>query len=131
MKEVSASLNYIDRLGASASLVCAIHCAFTPFAVTILPLFGIAVLADERVEQVILSVSLALAATSVCWGIRIHKQRRILVLFSAALSLVIIGRFMLEGFVETLFVAFGALLFVWGHLLNRRLCQLCSVCKDF
>jgi hypothetical protein len=101
----------------------------TPFAASILPLLGIAVLANERIEHVVLLISLTLATTSVCWGIRVHKQRRILILFSAALFLVLFGRFLVEGSLETIFVVFGALLFVCAHVLNRHLCRACSVCE--
>jgi hypothetical protein len=89
MNEDSSRLNHIDRLGASVSLVCAIHSALTPFAATILPLLGIGFLVDKRVEYVFLAVSLTLAATSACWGVRVHKQRRIVPLFAAALTLIL------------------------------------------
>jgi hypothetical protein len=116
MKEISSNLNYVDSLGASASLVCAVHCALKPFLTSILPLIGIAVLANERIERVVLLISLTLATTSVCCGIRVYKQRRILILFGAALSLVLFGRFLVEGSLEIVFVVFGALLFVCAHL---------------
>jgi hypothetical protein len=51
MKEIPTNLNYIDRLGTAASVACAVHCGLTPFAATILPLLGITVLTNERIEQ--------------------------------------------------------------------------------
>jgi len=108
------------------SFACAAHCAITPLAATILPLLGIGFLADERVERTFLAVSLALATASVCWGVRIHRQRRILFAFGAALFLILSGHGLFEGVCETVSVASGALLFVCGHLLNRRLCRMCS-----
>ena len=97
-------------------------------ATTILPLVGISFLADERAEHIFLAVSLALATASVCWGVRIHKQRRILFVFGTALFLVFSGRNQFSGIAETLMVVAGALLFVCGHLVNRRLCRQCSAC---
>jgi hypothetical protein len=128
MKEISTHLNHIDRLGASASFICAVHCALTPFAASILPLLGIGFLADERIEHMVLWVSLALATMSMCWGLRVHRQRRILVLFGAALFFVVSGRFLLEGSLEVILVVLGALLFSCAHLLNHHLCRMCSVC---
>ena len=53
---------------------------------------GTGSLADKGIEHYVLLVPVALATTSVCWGIRIHRQRRILVLFGAALFLMLAGR---------------------------------------
>jgi len=85
----------IDRLGAGVSFACAIHCAIVPFAATILPLLGFGFLAHERherIERTVLLASIALASVSVCWGIRIHGRRRILVLFGTALFLMVAGK---------------------------------------
>ena len=90
----------IDRLGARISFLCAIHCVVVPFAATVLPLVGFGFLADERVERTVLITSIALASASVCWGIRIHRQRRILLLFGVALFLILFGRRFARGLTE-------------------------------
>ena len=123
------NISRIDRLGASVSFLCAIHCAIVPFAATILPLVGFGFLADDGIERSVLITSLALASASVCWGIRVHRQRRILLLFGAALFLILIGRGFASGLVEIALVVPGAALFVCGHLLNQRLCRSCERCK--
>src|SRR5919201_5492425 len=115
----------IDRLGASVSFACAIHCAVVPFAATVLPLLGFGFLADERIERTILITSIALASASVCWGIRIHRQRRILAVFGAALVLIFAGRAFATGAAEIALVVPGAVLFVCGHLVNNHLCRMC------
>jgi MerC mercury resistance protein len=115
-------------LGASVSLVCAIHCAIVPFAATILSLVGFGFLADARIERTVLITSIALAGASVCWGIRIHRQRRILLLFGVALCLILGGHRFASGPAEIAFVVPGAALFVCGHLLNQHLCRSCERC---
>jgi hypothetical protein len=122
-------ISRIDRLGASVSFLCAIHCAIVPFAATILPLVGFGFLADERIERTVLITSIALAGASVCWGIRIHRQRRILLLFGAALCLIFAGRGFANRPTEIALVVPGATLFVCGHLLNRHLCRSCRNCE--
>src|SRR5437762_10390032 len=122
-------ISRIDRLGASVSFVCAIHCAIVPFAATVLPLVGFGFLADERIEWTVLIASIALATVSVCWGIRIHHQRRILGLFGAALVLICAGRAFATGAAEIALVVPGAALFVCGHFVNNRLCRMCSRCQ--
>ena len=122
-------ISRIDRLGASVSFLCAIHCAVVPFAAIVLPLVGFGFLADERIERTVLITSIALASASVCWGIRIHRQRRILLLFGVALFLMLIGRGFARGLTEIALVVPGAALFVCGHLLNRHLCRSCERCN--
>src|SRR5437867_6536191 len=115
------SIFRIDRLWASVSFICAIHCAIVPFAATVLPLLGFGFLADERIERTVLITSIALASASVCWGIRLHRQRRILLLFGAALYLILLGKTFARDGLEIALVVPGAMLFVCGHLLNQRL----------
>jgi predicted membrane channel-forming protein YqfA (hemolysin III family) len=124
-----SGISHVDRLGAGVSFLCAIHCAILPFAATILPLLGFGFLADARLERMIVIVSIALATMSVCWGIRLHRQRRILIVFGAALSLILMGRNFAEGIAEILLVVPGGLLFVCGHLINQRLSRQCRTCR--
>jgi hypothetical protein len=126
--DLPLDVSRIDRLGAGVSFLCAIHCAIVPFAATVLPLVGLGFLADERTERIVLITSVALASTSVCWGIRIHRQRRILVLFGAALVLILAGRVFAQGVLEIALVVPGAVLFVCGHLVNNHLSRRCKSC---
>jgi hypothetical protein len=121
-------ISYIDWLGARVSFACAIHCTIVPFAATIFPLLGFGFLADERIERTVFLASIALASVSVCWGIRIHGQRRILMLFGAALFLMVVGRGFTSRPFEIVLIVPGAALFVCGHLLNQRLCRRCRAC---
>jgi hypothetical protein len=120
----------VDRVGACVSAACAVHCAIVPVGAMTLPLLGIGVLADERLEQTVLLMSLALASVSICWGLRVHRQWRILVPFLGALLCILVGRGLVTGILETVFVVAGASFFVLAHLLNRRLCQACTRCGD-
>jgi hypothetical protein len=120
----------IDRVGGCVSAECAVHCAIAPFAATILPLLGVGVLADERIEQIALLMSLALATVSVCWGLHAHRQSRILVPFFSALLCILVGRSLMTGILEGVLVVTGASFFVIAHLLNRKLCQACTRCGD-
>jgi len=122
------SISSIDRLGAGVSFICAIHCAIVPFAATVLPLLGFGFLADERIERTVLITSIGLASASVCWGIRVHRQRRILLLFGAALCLILTGKTLAKDKLEIVLVVPGAILFVCGHVLNQRLSRHCERC---
>jgi hypothetical protein len=52
-----------------------------------------------------------LASASVCWGIRIHGRRRILMLFGAALFLMVIGKGFGSRPAEIALIVPGAMLF--------------------
>lgn len=54
----------LDRLGAGVSFACAIHCAIMPFVIALMPFIGYTFLADERLENIIVGLSVALAAAT-------------------------------------------------------------------
>lgn len=91
---------------------------------------GLGFFADESVETLLLGTSLVLAVGSLCWGLRIHRQRRTLLLLGAALLLIVGGRFSPEETTEVVSVVLGAVLLACGHLLNRHLCKTCLQCQD-
>jgi hypothetical protein len=123
-------LSLIDRCGTSASLACAIHCAVVSVAATMLPVLGLGFVADPRVEVIMLGSSFVLASASMCCGIRVHGEYRILVVFAAALSLMAIGHNFLDGLTETFIIVTGASLVACGHILNRYLCRTCQRCGE-
>src|SRR5690348_9027020 len=53
-----------DRVGATASFLCAVHCALLPFVIALLPLIGLGFLADHRFERVFVACAAALASRS-------------------------------------------------------------------
>lgn len=121
----------LDRVGAMASLICAVHCAIMPLIVTLLPLLGLSFLADSRVEWALVGLSAVLGVTSLCLGYREHRSRRALGVLGAGLSLLALGR-ILEGMHigpwGVPLVVLGGLLMAGAHLLNRKLCNNCRIC---
>ena len=65
---------WYDRLGAGAATLCAVHCAVLPFAIAVLPLFGLEFLASHAFEWVFLGLSAALAVLSVTHSWRHHGR---------------------------------------------------------
>jgi MerC mercury resistance protein len=113
--------SHIDRIGAGVSFVCAVHCALMPFVIALLPFVGHSFLADGRLENIIVAISITLAGLSVWAGIRVHGERRLLIPFGAALVLIIAGRGSEGGVWEMPCMVLGGLLFVYGHFVNHRL----------
>ncbi len=127
-KQGTASLR-VDQFGAGLSLVCAAHCMAAPLLLSLMPFAGLGFLADESVESLLLGTSLVLAVGSLCWGFRIHHQRRTLLLLGAAILFIAAGRLSSEETAEVVLVVLGAGLLAGGHLLNRHLCKACLQCR--
>jgi uncharacterized membrane protein (UPF0136 family) len=121
----------LDRLGVAASCSCALHCALTPLVVGVLPLAGLSLFADERVEWALLGLSVGLGAVSLLPGyFSRHRRVRAVALFAAGLCLIVAARVLLEegSRLEIPSVVVGALLIAAAHLVNRRMCRACPAC---
>lgn len=118
-----------DRVGTCLSLLCAIHCMATPLLGTTLTLAGIGFLAHDSTERLLLMASVGLAAASLWWGFRLHRQRRVFLILAVALALIAIGGFGVESPYETVLVVAGAAMLAAGHLVNRHLCGTCASCE--
>jgi hypothetical protein len=121
--------SWVDSLGASVSIACAIQCTLFPLLIGVLPLAGLGFLAGDGVEKVFFVTSIILAVGSFSWGFRRHKNLYVFLFLIGGLLLIITGRVWAEEHSEISFVVSGTLVLAAGHLLNRRLCQLCVVCE--
>lgn len=123
----------LDRAGATASFLCAIHCAIMPFVLTVLPLLGLGFLSSEPVEWALLSCSAVLGTLSLCVGFREHKRRRVFGLLGLALAFLVAGRILHEqhlGWWGPIFMVLGGFTMMSAHLLNRTLCRSCRACSS-
>ena len=74
----TATRRLLDRIGATGSIVCAIHCALLPIAIAVLPSIGIAVWLGDGFEQAFVLFATLLGLFSVVWGYRRHGAIRAL-----------------------------------------------------
>ncbi len=66
----------LDRIGATGSLLCAIHCALLPLLIALLPSIGIAAWLGEGFEQGFVLFASLLGLFTVIWGYRRHRAVR-------------------------------------------------------
>lgn len=115
----------IDRLGATGSLLCALHCATLPLLLAVAPSLGAAAWLSGDLETGFVVFATALGLFSLLWGYRRHGTVRALGLLVpglAALWLAVLFRPLHETVLaHALVMTFGGTLVGLAHLANLRL----------
>lgn len=113
-----------DRLGATASFLCAIHCALLPFVIALLPALGLAVLADHAIERGFVVFACSLATVMLLLGYRRHRRVNALAVLLPALLLLFAGILVdidQSALAHAWLVSAGGSLLAIAHLINLRL----------
>lgn len=112
-----------DRIGATASFLCAIHCAALPFVLALLPFLGLGFLASHGFERGFVMFASALALFSLVSGFRHHRRPLALLLALPGLALLILGVTFAENYsivLHSTMVTCGGLLVAAAHFVNLR-----------
>jgi MerC mercury resistance protein len=125
---IVAPSSWMDSLGTTVSIACAIQCTFFPLLIAVLPLVGLGFLAGDGIEKIFIVASVILAASGFSWGVRHHRRFYIFLFLICGLSLIFTGRIWVPDRFEIPFVVSGTMVLAAGHVLNRRLCRLCNAC---
>jgi hypothetical protein len=119
----------IDRIGFMASAMCAVHCLAMPVVMVLLPYAGMIYLEDENFEKGFIILSCFLGLTSICFGINKHKRVWPLLPLSLGIIFLMVG---LDHHhhdnVGAIRNFFGGLCIAVSHLINWKLCNVCSNC---
>ena len=113
-----------DRFGATASFLCALHCAVLPFVVALLPALGLGFLANHAVECAFVLFACSLGSLTIGLGLRRHGDRRALALLLPGVGLLLGGIGLDSGSAplwHALLVSAGGVLLSLAHLTNLRL----------
>lgn len=112
-----------DRFGATASFLCAVHCALLPLVLALLPALGLGFLADHRFERGFVAFACVLALTSLIVGFRRHQRFGAFGFLAPGIALLLAGLvFEYESMVvHAALVATGGSLVALAHLINLRL----------
>ena len=124
----SAPRAWLDSLGTTVSIACAVQCTVFPLLVGVLPLLGLGFLLGDGLEKIFIATSIILAVSSFSRGFRYHRRFHIFLFLVTAAALIVTGRFWVDAHYEIPFVVSGTLVLAAGHFLNRRLCRLCADC---
>ena len=121
-----------DRVGATASFLCAIHCAALPFVFALLPAIGLGFLANHGFERWFIAFATTLALTMLIRGYLRHRVVNALGLLLPSLVLLWLGGYVFDfedsaAWHATL-VAIGGSGVALAHLVNLRLMHAHDAC---
>lgn len=115
----------LDRVGATGSLLCAVHCALLPVVLALLPPLGVAAWLGDDFERGFVLFASALGLFTLLWGYRRHRAVRALGLLVPGLSALWLGVLyapLHEAAVpHAIVMTLGGTLVGLAHLANLRL----------
>lgn len=114
----------VDRIGATASLLCAVHCALLPFVLALLPLIGLEFLAGHTFERIFVACAAVLASISLLVAYRRHRHPQALFLMVPGIVLLLFGvaiNLDVHVLLHTVSVVMGGVLVASAHVTNMVL----------
>jgi len=119
----SSLARYADRFGATASFLCAVHCAALPLVLGVLPALGLGFLADHGFERWFVAFASVLATGSLMFGFRRHQNPRALALLVPGIAVLAMGVVYEPTPIglHAALVTSGGLLVAFAHVMNQRL----------
>jgi uncharacterized membrane protein YczE len=114
----------IDRVGAAASFLCALHCALLPVGLALVPALAGSLIAERGFEVGFVLFATTLAAITVVLGWRRHHIVSALWFLVPGVLLLWLGAFTELHETEplhTILVTIGGTLVAVGHIVNLRL----------
>jgi len=122
---ISIHAAWLDHLGMTASLACAIHCAVLPFVISMLPLWGIGFLANDWVELSMIILSLIIGIYSLASSYPKHSKLLPIFVLVAGFTFIAAGHYFFEHLEATL-IPLGGLAIAAAHFINWRYSRRCT-----
>ena len=121
---------FLDKLGISATTICAIHCIMLPVILPALPVLGLGVLADAHWERVYLLATVMLGFVALFAGFKKY-HRSLFPFYLLALGGIIFWvKHDLPLALQNFAVVGGAILVIGAHVINVKLCKSCKQCEQ-
>ncbi|HEY0245319.1 MAG TPA: MerC domain-containing protein [Mucilaginibacter sp.] len=120
-------LSKLDRIGMTASTICAIHCAAVPLLITSLPLMGLSFLANPLLEWSMIGLAFVIGVSSISISY-FSKHHRPLPLCLLIIGFVIIlfGHAFIHNWLEMIIVPAGGLCIAYAHFINYKFAGMCN-----
>ena len=124
----------IDRVGAFASAVCAVHCLLSGLALGLLSVFGLGFIGSSTTDIVLISITLSVASIAIFAGIRRHHSLVPAGFFLCGVFAILMSHVVLDHeskdiavrIATTTFAVLGGVFLVTFHVVNLRLLRRCQ-----
>ena len=124
----------LDKVGACASGICAVHCLLTGIALGVLSVMGLSWFGSMTTDIVFLTVTLSIASLAIFTGIRRHRSLIPAGLFVMGVKAIVVSHFVLphgsteksEGILTTVLSVGGGCCLVAFHFVNLRMRHACE-----
>jgi len=124
------SKNVWDKVGISASIMCAVHCLLMPVLLPFIALSHLKIISEPFFENGMITFAVLVASFALTRGYcSQHKQVLPFYFYAAGMTFVLLGKFLIAEDLEALLVPIGAFFFAVSHSVNLLLCKTCSSCK--
>lgn len=116
-----------DKAAIGLSLLCTIHCLFSPLAATLLPAMILIPLEDEIFHQLMVLVVVPVSAFALLMGCKKHGRYQVLLTGCTGLLLLgavaIFGHDLVGEMLEKMLTVVASIIIALGHVWNYHLCQ--------
>lgn len=120
----------LDRLGITATSLCALHCILLPVILPALPLLGLSFLADHAWEHIFLLATAVLGSIAMLSGFkRYHRKLYPFYLLIIGVCIYWVKHDFSEA-MQPILIVVGASFMVAAHLINIKLCNSCKSCSE-
>ena len=131
----------MDKIGAFASAVCAVHCLLTGVALGLLSVAGFGFVGSFATDAVFLAVALSVGTMAIVHGVRKHHSLGPALIFVAGIAMFLLGHFAFghshvataapwsaNRVAQVTLSVLGGLCIVLFHVVNLRMQKGCA-CK--
>lgn len=117
-----------DKLGATLSFLCLIHCLVWPWLVMLTPFLA---MTDDITHRWLFILLAPIAVIASVNGYAMHHQLKACLLILLGLAIVGLPVFIEMAHVpETIITVFGSLLLMAGHVFNRRMIAINNIVTE-
>jgi hypothetical protein len=131
----------LDKVGAYASAICAVHCLITGIALSMLSVAGLGFIGSLPAEIGFISVAVIVGSWAIVHGVRNHHSYLPALIFAFGIACIAVSHFALPHvhsanepltaghIATTVFAVLGGLSLVSFHLVNQKLQKGCACGK--
>lgn len=108
-----------DKLGVTASLICAVHCLALPLLLTSLPILGIDLVENKAVEIFMIVLAFVIGIIALAKGRKEYNSSKPMLLFSIGIGCLVLKEVFHEW--HNLILIPAVFFILWAHYSNYKM----------